>query len=126
MTIGQVAKDSGYAASAIRYYEESGLLPKPARVGGKRRYDPSVLERLAVLERAKACGFTLNETRQLFHGVREDTPPSKRWQTLARKKLAELDELERKIAVVRDLLKRPCACEDMGECGRRIAAGSAD
>jgi DNA-binding transcriptional MerR regulator len=122
MTIGQVAKQSGYAASAIRYYEDTGVLPRAARVGGKRRYDPAILERLAVLERAKACGFTLTETRQLFYGFRQDATPSQRWQTLARKKLAELDELTSKIAATRALLEGPCACKDFGECGRRIVA----
>jgi MerR family redox-sensitive transcriptional activator SoxR len=122
MTIGQVAKESGYAASAIRYYEQAGVLPRPIRIGGRRQYDPSILERLAVLERAKACGFSLAETRQLFCGFREGAPPSERWQTLARRKIAELDELARKIAATRELLERPCACQNLSECGRRIFA----
>jgi MerR family transcriptional regulator, redox-sensitive transcriptional activator SoxR len=120
MTIGQVAKESGFAASAIRYYEQVGLLPRPVRAGGRRQYDRSILERLAVLERAKACGFSLAETKQLFQGFREGTPPSERWQTLARRKIAELEELERKIAATKELLQRPCACRDLSECGRRI------
>lgn len=122
MTIGKVAKESGFSASAIRYYEQQGILPKPVRIGGRRHYHPAILERLAVLDRAKACGFTLTETRQLFYGFREGTPPSERWRTLARRKLAELDELARKIAATRELLERSCACGDLGECGRRIAA----
>jgi len=122
MTIGQVAKQSGLAASAIRFYEQAGVLPKPARIGGRRMYDASILERLAVLERAKACGFSLDETRRLFFGFREGTPPSERWQTLARQKIAELDELTRKIAATKELLERPCACKDLAECGRRIYA----
>lgn len=122
MTIGQVARQSGFAASAIRYYEQQGLLPKPARIAGRRRYDPVVLERLAILERAKDCGFTLAETRRLFYGFREGTPPSERWRSLAQRKLAELDELSRKIAATRELLQRACACRDLEECGRRIAA----
>jgi MerR family redox-sensitive transcriptional activator SoxR len=125
MTIGQVSKESGFAASAIRYYEQAGVLPSPVRIGGRRQYGPAVLERLAVLERAKACGFTLTETRQLLYGFREGTPPSERWKTLARRKIAELDELVRKIAATRELLERPCACKDLGECGRRIAAKKA-
>jgi MerR family redox-sensitive transcriptional activator SoxR len=124
MTIGQVAEESGFAASAIRYYEEVGVLPRPARAGGRRQYDRSGLERLAVLERAKACGFSLPETRQLFHGFREGTPPSERWQAMARRKIAELEELERKIAATKELLRRPCACIDLGECGRRIRSRS--
>ena len=122
MTIGQVASDSGLAASAIRYYEQQGVLPKPQRIGGRRHYEPAILERLAVLERAKACGFTLTEVRQLFYGFREGTPPSERWQTLARRKIAELDELMGKIAATRELLQGPCACKDLDECGHRLRA----
>ncbi len=122
MTIGQVARESGFAASAIRFYEQAGLLPKAARRGGRRQYDPSILERLAVLERAKACGFSLAETRQLFYGFREGAPPSIRWQTLARRKIAELDELAVKIAATKELLERPCVCRDLAECGQRIRA----
>lgn len=122
MTIGQVARQSGLAASAIRYYEQTGVLPKPRRLNGRRQYDSSILERLAVMERAKACGFSLDETRQLFYGFREGVPPSERWQTLARRKIAELDELTRKIAATREMLERPCACKDLAECGRRIFA----
>jgi len=120
MTIGQVAKESGLAASAIRYYEQEGLLPRPRRLGGRRLYDRSILERLAVLERAKDCGFTLAEARRLLYGFREDAPPSARWRALAVRKIAELDELTRKIAVMKELLERPCVCQDLGECGRRI------
>jgi MerR family redox-sensitive transcriptional activator SoxR len=122
MMIGQVAKKCGLAPSAIRFYEDVGVLPKAARVGGRRLYDASIVERLAVLERAKACGFSLAEMRQLFYGFREDTPPSERWQTLARRKIAELDELADKIAATKALLQRPCACKDLAECGRRIIA----
>jgi MerR family redox-sensitive transcriptional activator SoxR len=120
MTIGQVAKQSGLAASAIRYYEQAGVLPKPMRIGGRRQYNPSVLERIAVLERAKACGFTLAEVRQLFYGFREGAPPSERWLTMARGKIAELDELARKITATKELLQHPCACQNLAECGRRI------
>jgi len=125
MTIGLVAKESGLAASAIRFYERAGLLPKPMRIGGRRQYDSSVLERLAVLDRAKACGFSLAEARQLFRGFREGTPPSERWRTLARRKIIELDEMERKIAATRELLERACSCKDLAECGRRILANNA-
>jgi MerR family redox-sensitive transcriptional activator SoxR len=125
MTIGQVAKQSGLAASAIRFYEQAGVLPKPSRRGNRRQYDPSILERLAVLEFTKACGFSLRETRQLFYGFREGVPPSERWQTLARRKIAELDDLALKIAVTKEMLQRPCACQDLAECGRRMYASKA-
>jgi MerR family redox-sensitive transcriptional activator SoxR len=120
MTIGEVASRSGLNASAIRFYEKEGLLPKPGRSGGRRQYDAPILERLAVLQRARDCGFTLPEIRHLFTGFREGTPPSQRWQTLARKKLVELDELTRKIAVMKTYLTRSCDCRDLQECGQRI------
>ncbi len=122
MTIGQVAKESGLAASAIRFYEQAGVLPKPIRISGRRRYDATILERLAVLDRAKACGFSLAEARQLVYGFREGVSPSERWQTLARRKIIELDDMARKIAAMKELLQRSCACKDLGECGRRILA----
>jgi MerR family redox-sensitive transcriptional activator SoxR len=122
MTIGQVAKESGFASSAIRFYEQSGVLPKPSRVGGRRQYDPSILERLAVLERARACGFSLADARLLLYGFPEGTPASERWRTLAIRKIAELDDLARKIDATKELLQRPCACEDLSECGRGIIA----
>ena len=125
MTIGEVAHRAGLSASAIRYYESRGLLPRPVRTGGRRHYDSGILERLAVLQRARDCGFTLTEIKQLFHGFREGTPPSERWQTLARRKLAELDELTRQIEKMRRLLLKRCECRDLEECGRRILTNPA-
>jgi MerR family redox-sensitive transcriptional activator SoxR len=122
MTIGEVAKRSGLRASAIRYYERVGLLPKPARSGGQRRYDSGILARLAVLERAKNAGFTLDEVQQLFN---DQGRPSERWQRVARKKLAELDALMDQIRGMRDLLERRCQCADLDECGRRLLARKA-
>jgi len=120
MTIGEVAKETGLRASAIRFYEKAGVLPKPVRKGGQRRYDGSVLERIAVLERARQCGFSLQEVRQLFYGFRPDAPPSERWQALARKKIAELDSLAVQITEMKRMLQQTCACRDLEECGRRI------
>ena len=122
LTIGQVAKQAGLRASAIRFYEKAGLIPKPIRSGGQRRYDKTILERFAVLEFAKECGFTLGEVRQLFNGFRDEAPLSKRLQSLARKKIMELDALTQRVAVMKDLLERAqrCQCMDFRECGRRI------
>lgn len=122
LTIGEVAKKAGLRASAIRFYERSGLLPKPIRLKGQRRYDSSILARLAVLERAKDCGLTLEEARNLFndHGL-----PSERWQRVARKKIAELDAQLERIAAMRELLKRSCTCADLEECGRKLVAAKA-
>ena len=90
MKIGEVAKQAGLAASAIRYYEKAGLLPRPGRTSGRRQYDQGVLELLAVPEHAKACGFMLAETKKLFGGFRNERPVSERWRNLARDKIVEL------------------------------------
>jgi len=119
MTIGEVAKRSGLRPSAIRYYEKVGLLPKPARSSGQRRYDSRILARLAVLKRAKNYGFTLDEVRQLFN---DPGRPSERWQRVARQKVVELDALIERIRGMKDLIVRRCQCADLDECGRRLLA----
>ena len=61
LTIGEVARRAGIRTSAIRYYESVGLLPAPPRMSGRRRYDPSIVQRLAVLHLAQEAGFTMAE-----------------------------------------------------------------
>jgi len=76
MRIGEVARKVGVATSAIRFYEESGLLPKPERTrSGYRDYDPSVIDRLAFVRAGQAVGLTLGELREvLFIRDRGDAP----------------------------------------------------
>jgi MerR family transcriptional regulator, redox-sensitive transcriptional activator SoxR len=93
LTISQVARQIRLRPSAIRYYERIGLLPPAERLSGQRRYDPTVLYRLAIIQRARQLGFTLSEIRHLFFGFRDITRASERWRTLSQRKLAELDHL---------------------------------
>jgi MerR family redox-sensitive transcriptional activator SoxR len=118
MTIGEVAHQGGIATSAIRYYEEIGLLPLPARVNGRRRYDRSTVQRLRVIERAQQAGFTLGEIRELFFGFAVGTPPAARWEMLAHRKLSELEEQLRRVQEMRDLLREGlrCGCLTMEQC----------
>lgn len=124
VTIGELAKASGLRASAIRYYERLGLLPLPDRAGGQRRYQRIVVERLAIVEFAKACGFTLPEVRTLLNAFADDAPIAQRLQGIAERKLAELDAQAQAIAVKKKRIRRAfqCRCTDLGECGRRILA----
>src|SRR5437867_10093647 len=82
LTISEVARQVGLQASAIRYYERIGLLPRAPRMSGQRRYDTTALYRLAIIQRARQLGFTLSEIRHLFFGFRDITRPSERWRTL--------------------------------------------
>ena len=118
MTIGEVARQVGVATSAIRYYEEIGLLPLPARVNGRRRYDWSAVQRLRVIERAQQAGFTLGEIRELFFGFAVGTHPTERWKALARRKLDELEEQRRRIQAAQDILREGirCGCLTMEQC----------
>ncbi len=66
LTIGEVARRAGVRPSALRYYEDAGLLSPPARTGGQRRYEEGVLRRLAVIAAARRMGFTVAEIRTLL------------------------------------------------------------
>lgn len=118
MTIGEIARWMGTATSAIRYYETIGLLPPPARVNGRRLYDASTLQRLAVIAWAQQAGFTLTEIRELFFGFIAGTPPAARWEALARRKLAELQEQIGRIQAMQGLLREGlrCNCLTMEQC----------
>lgn len=117
-TIGDVARAVGVATSAIRYYEEIGLLPQAARVNGRRRYDASALQRLTVIACAQRAGFTLDEIRELFFGFASGTHPSARWEPLAQRKLAELDAQIVRIRAMQELLREGirCGCLTMEQC----------
>lgn len=118
LSIGEVAKRTGLRTSALRYYEEAGLLPAPARMSGRRCYDPDVVRRVDVLRFAQQAGFTLDEIKMLFHGFGVETPLSARWQALARKKLQELDVLAEGIKRMRHALELSlkCGCVRIEEC----------
>jgi MerR family transcriptional regulator, redox-sensitive transcriptional activator SoxR len=123
LTISQVARQIRLRPSAIRYYERIGLLPPAERLSGQRRYDATVLYRLAIIQRARQLGFTLTEIRHLFFGFRDITRASERWRTLSQKKLAELDNLMEGIKDVRGVLKRlmtKCRCDTLDQCGKRM------
>ncbi len=123
LTVSEVARQLGLRPSAIRYYERIGVLLPAQRISGQRRYDNTVLHRLAVVQRARQTGFTLDEIRQLFFGFRDGTPASKRWQKLSRRKLSELDSQLERIKTMQHLLRRmmqSCRCDTLDECGKRI------
>jgi len=127
-TISQVARQFGLRPSALRYYEQIGILPVTNRVSGRRRYDSASLRRLAVIQRARDAGFALNDIRELFGGFRPGVPASQRWLQVSQRKLAELDNTLERLRLMRDLLNRMgnCKCDALDECGaallRTIAA----
>jgi MerR family transcriptional regulator, redox-sensitive transcriptional activator SoxR len=125
MIISEVGRRAGLRPSTLRYYEQIGILPPPHRTSGQRRYDATVLHRLAVIERARQTGFTLAEIKQLFFGFRDDVAASDRWRRLADKKLGELDALMERVAAMQHVLRRMqknCRCTTLDQCGKAMVA----
>ena len=122
LAISDVARVFGLRTSAIRYYEQIGILPPAMRKNGQRRYDNTVLFRLAVVQRAREAGFTLEEIRELFFGFPPGTRPPKRWHKLSQRKIAELRDRMKRLKLMETLLKRVenCRCDALDECGDKI------
>lgn len=122
MTIGEVARETGVAATTLRYYEQIGLLPPPSRLGGQRRYDGSVLARLEVIRLCKTAGFALEEIQVLFADEAPGRPASR---ALAEAKLAEIDAqlaaLARARAVIEWGMRCTCPSIDACTCGVHAA-----
>jgi DNA-binding transcriptional MerR regulator len=111
LTIGELARRACVTTSALRYYEELGLLPAPARVSGQRRYPESAARLVAAILLYSDAGFTLAEQKALL-ARRGD-----RGQ-LMRRKLAELDERIARAQAARDAIRHGLRCphEDITQC----------
>jgi len=118
LNIGELARQVGVQTSAIRYYEEVGLMPQPPRVGGWRSYAPNLVDRLQVIHTARELGFSIEEIRTLLDGFPQATAASERWRDLAKDKLAELTEIIAQATALKDLLEAGlnCSCEDIQLC----------
>jgi MerR family redox-sensitive transcriptional activator SoxR len=122
LSISDVARVFGLRTSAIRYYEQIGILPLPMRKNGQRRYDNSTLFRLAVVQRARETGFTLKEIRELFFGFPPGTRPPKRWHQLSERKIAELRQRIKRLELMETLLNctKTCRCDALDQCGEEL------
>src|SRR4051812_17097321 len=106
MDIAAVAKRSGLPASTLRFYEEKRLIASVGRQGLRRRFNPDVMERLALIALGRAAGFTLDEIARMFAPdgkLRVDRP-------LLMTKAQELDLTIRKLTAMRDGLRHAAAC----------------
>jgi MerR family redox-sensitive transcriptional activator SoxR len=122
MSIGTLSRTVGLAASAIRYYERAGLLPKPARQSGQRRYAAAAVGRLRIIKVAREAGFTISETKTFLSGFSETTPPAARWRSLAQRKLEDLSASMVRIRRMKAVLESSfrCGCPRMEDCERAI------
>jgi DNA-binding transcriptional MerR regulator len=79
LSITEVGEATGLQSSALRYYEKAGLIEQQGRMGGRRHYEPSVLQRLTVIALLQEVGFTIGEISELLKGKGS----RERWRTLA-------------------------------------------
>lgn len=118
LAIGEVARISGKAPSAIRYYESIGLLPEPARASGRRRYPAEVVRSLAVVETAQRAGLALDEIRLLLRASPDDTGAVDQLREVAERRLPVLREAIARAEVVLEWLEQAadCSCPTLETC----------
>jgi MerR family redox-sensitive transcriptional activator SoxR len=116
--IGEVARISGKAPSAIRYYESIGLLPEPTRVSGRRRYPGEVVQALAVIDTAQRAGLTLDDIRLLLQAPSADANAVEQLREVAERRLPALREAIARAELVREWLEQAadCCCPTLETC----------
>jgi DNA-binding transcriptional MerR regulator len=114
LTIGELASRTGVATSALRYWEELGLMPAPSRVSGQRRYPPSAVELVGIILFLRDVGFSLRELKALIASLQAPNG----WRQPAQHKLTELDERIAQAQAARTAIAHALACphEDILQC----------
>ena len=119
-TIGEVAERAGVATSALRFYEEHGLIRSERNESGHRRYHPDVLRRVSFIRIAQRVGLSLSEVSEALASLPDGrTPTSKDWAKLARTWQPRLDD---QIAILTRLRNEldgciGCGCLSLTSCG---------
>jgi MerR family redox-sensitive transcriptional activator SoxR len=119
LTVGEVADRSGFATSALRYYEREGLLTATRTSGGQRRYERNVLRRLAFIRAARNVGLTLDEITAALATLPDGRSPTKAdWSRLSRLWRARLEDQISALTRLRDGLDSciGCGCLSLRRC----------
>ncbi len=119
LSIGEVARRAGVATSALRFYEQQGLVRGERTAGGQRRYPRSVLRRLAFIRAAQNVGLSLAEIRTALAALPDArTPTTADWARLSRTWQARLDEQIAGLIALRDGLSSciGCGCLSLRRC----------
>ncbi len=118
LAIGELAERAGKRPSAIRYYEQIGLLPPPVRIGGQRRYDTAALRTLAVIDTAQRAGLTLEEIKALLSASPDDRSAIDQLRAIADRKLPQITALIERTELVRNWLESAtrCKCPNLDQC----------
>lgn len=119
LSIGEVVDRSGFAASALRYYERAGLIEATRTGGQQRRYERSVLRRLAFIRAARNIGLTLDEVRAALERLPAGRTPNRAdWTRMSRSWRQRLDEQIDALVQLRDGLDSciGCGCLSLQRC----------
>ncbi|MEM9359200.1 MAG: redox-sensitive transcriptional activator SoxR [Pseudomonadota bacterium] len=119
LSIGELAKRTGLAVSAIRFYEEKGLLASIRNSGGQRRFMRSDIRRLSFVLIAQKLGFTIEQIRQQLHSLPlERTPTKSDWTKMSKGFRRELNARIALLTQLRDKLDSciGCGCLSLRKC----------
>ncbi len=112
LTIGELAERSGVAPSALRFYEEKGLVVSGRTDGNQRRYDRAMLRRIALIQAGRAAGISLAQIGEALATLPPDRTPTRRdWERLSRH---WREDLEQRIATLEALRARLTTCIGCG------------
>jgi MerR family redox-sensitive transcriptional activator SoxR len=119
LTIGEIARRSGFAGSAIRYYEKLGLLTATRTAGDQRRFERSTLRRLAFIRAATNVGLSLDEVATALASLPAGRTPTRAdWSKLSHGWRRRLDDQIAALAALRDGLDSciGCGCLSLQRC----------
>ena len=119
LTIGELSERSGVATSALRFYEDRGLIESRRTTGNQRRYSRATLRRVAFIRTAQRVGLTLEEVADALATLPQGRTPTKAdWSRLSRSWRPRLDEQIRRIELLRDRLDGciGCGCLSLRTC----------
>jgi MerR family transcriptional regulator, redox-sensitive transcriptional activator SoxR len=119
LTIGQLSERSGVATSALRYYEDLGLITSERTAGNQRRYLRSTLRRVAFVRSAQRVGLTLDDIADALATLPQDHAPTKAdWSRLSRSWRPRLDAQIERLERLRDKLDSciGCGCLSLRTC----------
>ena len=103
LSIGEIAQRSGVAASALRFYEDQGLIASRRTAGNQRQYQRSTLRRIAFVQAAQRVGLALAEIKQALDSLPEDRTPTRAdWSKLSKSWRSRLDERISELERLRD------------------------
>jgi MerR family redox-sensitive transcriptional activator SoxR len=119
LTVGEVARRSGFATSALRYYEREGLIHAQRTSGGQRRYQRNVLRRLAFVRAARNIGLALDEVKVVLAELPESRTPTRAdWARISKAWRMRLDGQIESLEALRDGLDSciGCGCLSLQRC----------